>query len=75
MISNLPPQEMKPYIRSGAIIFGEAIKQAHGGPSLSPLKSNNSHGMGGPLDLRAQDCYRIARSLLQNRYTRDVRHL
>jgi hypothetical protein len=51
MISDLLPQEMKPYIRSGATIFGETVKQAHGGPSLSPLKDDNSHGMGGPLDL------------------------
>jgi hypothetical protein len=27
MVSNLPPQEMKTYIRSGATIFGETVKQ------------------------------------------------
>jgi hypothetical protein len=27
MASNLPPQEMKTYIRSGATIFGETVKQ------------------------------------------------
>ena len=44
MISDLLPQGMKPYIRSGATIFGETVKQAHGGPSPSPLKDDNRSG-------------------------------
>ena len=42
MVSNLPPQEMKNYIRSGAAIFGETIKQARLGQNPSSLK-NDSH--------------------------------
>jgi hypothetical protein len=30
MVSNLPPQEMKTYIRSGATIFGEAVRRRAG---------------------------------------------
>ena len=44
MVSNLPPQEMKTYIRSGATIFGETVKQARGGQSPSPLKDNSHSG-------------------------------
>ena len=44
MVSNLPPQEMKTYIRSGATIFGETVKQARGGQSPSPLKVNSHSG-------------------------------
>ena len=36
MVSNLPPQEMKTYIRSGAAIFGETVKQARVGQNPSP---------------------------------------
>jgi hypothetical protein len=42
MVSNLPPQEMKTYVRSGASIFGETVKQARLGQSPSPWK-NDSH--------------------------------
>jgi hypothetical protein len=44
MISDLPPPEMKPYIRSGATIFGEIVKQASGGQSSSRLKDDNHSG-------------------------------
>ena len=44
MISNLTPQEMKTYIRSGATIFGDTIKQARGGQSPSPLKGDSHSG-------------------------------
>jgi hypothetical protein len=44
MISDLPPQEMKTYILSGATIFGETVKQAHGGPGPSPLKDDSHSG-------------------------------
>jgi hypothetical protein len=36
MVSNLPPQEMKTHVRSGASIFGETVKQARLGQSPSP---------------------------------------
>jgi hypothetical protein len=44
MISNLPPQEMKTYIRSGATIFGETVKQAseHTSPSSSTDRSQSA---------------------------------
>jgi hypothetical protein len=41
MVSNLPPQEMKTYIRSGATIFGETVKQAAPGPNPSPQKNSS----------------------------------
>ena len=41
MVSNLPPQEMKTYVRSGAAIFGETVKQARLGQNPSPLKSDS----------------------------------
>jgi len=44
MVSDLPPQEMKTYIRSGATIFGEAVKQARGEQSPSPLKDDSHSG-------------------------------
>jgi hypothetical protein len=44
MISNLAPPEMKTYIRSGATIFGETVKQARGGQSPSPLKDDSHSG-------------------------------
>ena len=40
MVSNLPPQEMKTYIRSGATIFGETVKQARAGQNAPPLKND-----------------------------------
>jgi hypothetical protein len=50
MVSNLPPQEMKTYIRSGATIFGETVKQARGGQSRSPLKDNSHSGGSAAMD-------------------------
>jgi hypothetical protein len=44
MVSNLPPQEMKPYVRSGAAIFGESVKQARAGQSPAPLMNDNPSG-------------------------------
>jgi hypothetical protein len=41
MISDLPPQEMKVYIRSGATIFGDTVKQAHSVQNPSPSKDGN----------------------------------
>lgn len=42
MISNLAPQEMKTYVRSGATIFGETVKDARGAPG-PPLSKDDSH--------------------------------
>jgi hypothetical protein len=42
MVSNLPPQEMKTYVRSGAAIFAETVKQARLGQNPSPLKNDNA---------------------------------
>jgi hypothetical protein len=50
MVSNLPPPEMKTYIRSGATIFGETVKQARGGQSPSPLKDNSHSGGSAAMD-------------------------
>jgi hypothetical protein len=44
------PQEMKTYIRSGATIFGETVKQARGGQSPSPLKDNSHSGGSAAVD-------------------------
>jgi hypothetical protein len=37
MVSNLPPQEMTTYIRAGAAIFGETVKEARLGQKSPPL--------------------------------------
>src|ERR1700733_3103544 len=50
MVSNLPPQEMKTYIRSGATIFGETVKQARCGHNRSPLKDNSHSGGSAAMD-------------------------
>ena len=50
MISNLSPQEMKPYIRSGATIFGEALKQARDRQSPPPLKDEGHAGDSASMD-------------------------
>ena len=44
MVSNLPPQEMTPYIRSGAAIFGATVKQARMGQGPAPLKNDSPSG-------------------------------
>jgi hypothetical protein len=41
---------MKTYIRSGATIFGETVKQARGGQSPSPLKDNSHSGGSAAMD-------------------------
>jgi hypothetical protein len=50
MISDLPPQEMKTYVRSGAVIFGETVKQAHGGSNPAPLKDDSHSGGSGAMN-------------------------
>jgi hypothetical protein len=49
MVSNLPPQEMKTYIRSGAAIFGETVKQARLGQNPSPSSVPAAHPGAGAL--------------------------
>lgn len=42
MISNLPPQEMKAYIRSGATIFGETVKQVNQATQANQIRSQSA---------------------------------
>ena len=62
MISNLSPQEMKPYIRSGATIFGEALKQARDRQSPPPLKDEGHAGDSASMDPTKGNSVRAAQA-------------